>query len=73
MGVVDSITSFKQLTGGPLTPGSVSGLLKRVTRKKKKKLMMVMDGRRPLRHGCRKAQRDSALKLIAIHFVEIRN
>ena len=34
-------------------------------------IMMLDHGWRP--HGCKQAQRDTALKLIVIHFAEIQN
>ena len=35
MSVADSVTSFKQLIGGPLTLGSVSGPVRGVTRRRR--------------------------------------
>ena len=42
LSVADSITSFKQLAGDPLTPGSVPYPERGVIGKKKKKMMMMM-------------------------------
>ena len=74
LSVADSITSFKQLIGGPLTPGSVSSPVRGVTRsrRKKRKSGWLPHGWRPPRVDER-AQGNTAFKLIEIHFAENQN
>ena len=68
--VADSVTSFKQVAGDPLTPGSVPYPERDVTGRRRRRWWWwwwLAHGWRPPRCGER-AQRDTAPKVIVINF-----